>query len=149
MSSFEWATPTGGTEYVDEEWIEEVAPDGNDAHDVGFTIGDGTVIYGQPQELVELFTKAIAQLRRTHPERTSGAVIEAIDVRDPDSNTEPTFFVDGVEVDVQTHSIDAGAGWTSSEWNQHVEEMLASASPAVRAELKRTLENVPGQEYIR
>ena len=57
--------------------------------------------------------------------------IEILHVRDPDQSCVHTVFVDGVEVSYGAftmESVDAGAGGSRKEWNEHT-EFLRNENP--------------------
>lgn len=74
--------------------------------------------------------------------------VETVIVRDPDGGTDEFVFVNGEQVVPQQYAIDAGAGWTWEDWQEHRDWMLASASPAAAARLRQSLANPPGGKYV-
>lgn len=58
--------------------------------------------------------------------------IELIHLRHSDTACEVEVFIDGKPADFREVSIDAGAGWLRSEWNELPDEW-GDLSPAARA----------------
>lgn len=84
-----------------------------------------------------------AFLRRAHDDAAAvphGPRLELVVVRDPDGGTDVTVLVDGVQLDdYDEYVIDAGRGYTFSDWTESREEAIASASPAAAALLARRM----------
>ncbi|MET8774734.1 hypothetical protein ABZV58_06860 [Nocardia sp. NPDC004654] len=74
--------------------------------------------------------------------------IEVVVARDPDGLTEIQVFVDGSPRSVAEYRVDAGAGWTWTDWTRARDDNLANASPAARAALREVYANPPGGRYI-
>ena len=93
-----------------------------------------------------------AFLRRAHDDAAAvshGPRLELVVVRDPDGGTDVTVLVDGVQIDdYDEYVIDAGRGYTFSDWTESREEAIASASPAAAALLASSYDYPPGYAYI-
>ncbi|WP_431958098.1 hypothetical protein [Nocardia lijiangensis] len=75
-------------------------------------------------------------------------VIEVIVSRDPDGPTGIQVFLDGAPRTVTEYHVDAGAGWTWTDWTRARDHDLAIASPAARTALREAYANPPGGGYI-
>lgn len=76
--------------------------------------------------------------------------IEVLTVRDPDGATEVRVFVDGHEVEYSGETIDAGAGHTRADWDEHTETVRAmeSYTPVFRDAVLDAREDPLGDEHI-
>jgi hypothetical protein len=74
--------------------------------------------------------------------------IELIHYRDPDAECDHALFIDGVKVEFAYTSMDPGAGWERSQWNEHVNQSLAELSPAAREFAEGWFESASESEHI-
>ncbi|WP_347956075.1 hypothetical protein [Gordonia aichiensis] len=69
-------------------------------------------------------------------------------VRDPDGNDDVTVFADNEPCSASTIVVDAGRGWSPSEWQNFVDSSLESTSGPLREHLQEVLTAPPGDDYI-
>lgn len=75
--------------------------------------------------------------------------IELVVVRDPDGGTDVHTFYRGVPVSHTEYIVDAGAGYSTEDWEEARAAYLAQASSeVVRAAVAEAMTDPPGAEYI-
>lgn len=75
--------------------------------------------------------------------------VELVVVRDPDGGTDIDCYVDGYPVPFTEYMVDAGAGYTRSDWDETTAEYLAQASSElVRGRIDAARDRPPGWQYI-
>lgn len=75
-------------------------------------------------------------------------VVEVVKATDDGGWAHLNVFVDGTEVPFTEHSVDAGAGWTWTDWAEYRDATLAAATPAARAVLVEAFADPGGGEYV-
>lgn len=82
-------------------------------------------------------------------DRACSPLVEVLAVRDPDGPVELTVAVLGHLVDdVTEHHVDAGAGWSPGEWQDHAEQGVRCSSSVMRPYLDAAFASPPGGGYI-
>jgi hypothetical protein len=72
-----------------------------------------------------------------------------VTVRDPDSSTTATVFIDGEVVDAEHYDVDPGAGYPLSEWREEMEHVAASDMPqAVKDAVIGPMQSFESSEFI-
>lgn len=69
-------------------------------------------------------------------------------VRDPDGSDEVTVFADNEPCSVATIVVDAGRGWSPSEWQDFLDSSLESTRGRLHEHLRGVLSDPPGDDYI-
>ncbi|MCK5755629.1 MAG: hypothetical protein KAH46_23275, partial [Mycobacterium sp.] len=68
---------------------------------------------------------------------------------DPDGDTEVTTFLDGAQCsDIEEYVVDAGRGYTYSDWIESRDDAVEAASPAAAELLRTCYDHPPGSSYI-
>jgi len=74
--------------------------------------------------------------------------VEVIHYRDPDSSCEMYVFVDGAKVSLREVTIDPGAGYSRSDWDEHRAESLDRLSPKAQEVATRWFDSAEESKYI-
>ncbi|MEU8899474.1 hypothetical protein [Nocardia sp. NPDC048505] len=82
------------------------------------------------------------------PTTPTPALVEVVVVRDPDGPNVAVVLVDGIRCPAVQFDIDAGAGWTWSDWKDARDVNLNAASPAARDALLDLYRLPPGGRYL-
>lgn len=112
--------------------------------------------YGSGLDVRGSFIVRLADLNgylgRLHEDRgpaTQRARLEMVVVRDPDGDTQVTTFLDGARFsDIEEYVVDAGRGYTYSDWIESRDDAVEAASPAAAELLRACYDHPPGSSYI-
>lgn len=74
--------------------------------------------------------------------------LEVVVVRDPDGATHIEAYLGGKPIEADEYLIDAGSGWTWSDWQVARDQNLTAASAKARKALLEHYSDPPGGEYV-
>lgn len=110
-------------------------------------------IYDVPLDTWRTATEMIGSFHPgTEGDKRARPQLELVIVRDPDGDTDCTLFMDGRELvfgaEYDEYQIDAGRGYTYSDWIDARDRAVAAASPAAAARIAAAYDDPPGDQYI-